>query len=262
MARKDFQYGLPGGRAYYRGKDAYAAQSFENETRQKLEGAVATANAGTFPPGMVMPFAGATTPDGWLLCDGSAVSRIAYAALFSSLGGTWGTGDGSSTFNVPDLRGRAIIGAGTGSGLTARTRGTQNIGEETHVLLTVELASHTHAVGTLVNATESSHTHGVGSFVNVAEAAHTHPVGLVSDGSVVGGNIQLGSSGNTYHFGASGTGNGSSGAGTSHNHTISGTSAAGSAHTHTIGGSSASAGSDTAHNNMQPSAVCTWIIKT
>jgi hypothetical protein len=73
--------------------------------------------------GVIQMFAGSTPPAGWLLCDGSAVSRTEYATLYAAIGDTWGAGDGSTTFNLPDLRGRAPIGAGTGSGLTARTLG-------------------------------------------------------------------------------------------------------------------------------------------
>ena len=86
--------------------------------------------------GMVQMFAGSTAPTGWLMCDGSAVSRTTYATLFSVIGTTWGSGDGSTTFNLPDLRGRAPVGAGTGSGLTARSLaakgGSQNIQAHTH----------------------------------------------------------------------------------------------------------------------------------
>lgn len=88
---------------------------------------------------------------GWLLCDGSAVSRATYATLFGKVGTTWGTGDGSTTFNVPDLRGRSPIGAGTGTaaGATAMTLGSQPTtgvgGEQTHTLTTPEIPAHTHA---------------------------------------------------------------------------------------------------------------------
>jgi microcystin-dependent protein len=64
--------------------------------------------------GMIFPYAGATAPTGFLLCDGAAVSRTTYADLFALIGTTYGAGDGSTTFNVPDLRGRFAIGAGTG----------------------------------------------------------------------------------------------------------------------------------------------------
>lgn len=73
--------------------------------------------------GMVQMFAGSTAPTGWLLCHGQAISRTDYATLFAAIGTTWGAGNGSTTFNVPDLRGRAPIGAGSGSGLTSRTLG-------------------------------------------------------------------------------------------------------------------------------------------
>jgi microcystin-dependent protein len=73
----------------------------------------------------------ATPPDGWFICNGSTASRTTYAALFAVIGTTFGSGDGSTTFNIPDFRGRTPIGSGTGSGLTPRTlAGT--VGAETH----------------------------------------------------------------------------------------------------------------------------------
>ena len=59
----------------------------------------------------------------YLLCNGQAVSRSTYSALFSAVSTTYGTGDGSSTFNLPDLQGRAPIGSGSGSGLSSRSVG-------------------------------------------------------------------------------------------------------------------------------------------
>ena len=90
-----------------------------------------TAVTFTAMAGIIQMFAGATPPTGWLVCDGSAISRTTYATLFAAIGTTWGSGDGSTTFNVPDLRGRMPMGAGTGSGLTARTLG-NTLGTETH----------------------------------------------------------------------------------------------------------------------------------
>ena len=63
--------------------------------------------------GMVTAFAMSSPPTGWLACDGSAVSRSTYSSLFSAIGTTWGAGDGSSTFNVPDLRGAFLRGTGS-----------------------------------------------------------------------------------------------------------------------------------------------------
>ncbi len=67
------------------------------------------------PPGAAMDFYGSSAPTGWLFCDGSAVSRTTYAALFTAIGTTYGSGNGSTTFNVPDRRHRVSIGAGAGA---------------------------------------------------------------------------------------------------------------------------------------------------
>jgi len=72
------------------------------------------------PPGVVTAYGAAAAPSGWLLCDGSAVSRTTFARLFAAIGTTFGVGDGSTTFNVPDLRQRFPLGvaaSGTGSTL-------------------------------------------------------------------------------------------------------------------------------------------------
>lgn len=63
--------------------------------------------------GMVIPYAGASAPSGWFLCQGQAVSRTTYAALFAVCSTYHGAGDGSSTFNLPDFRGRALVGIGS-----------------------------------------------------------------------------------------------------------------------------------------------------
>lgn len=65
------------------------------------------------PTGTVLPFAGSTAPQGWLLCDGSAINRTTYATLFAVTSTTYGTGDGSTTFNLPDMRGVFPRGQGT-----------------------------------------------------------------------------------------------------------------------------------------------------
>ncbi len=64
------------------------------------------------PPGVILQTAASVVPSGWLSCDGAAVSRTTYANLFALVGTTYGEGDGSTTFNVPDMRGRSIVGAG------------------------------------------------------------------------------------------------------------------------------------------------------
>lgn len=102
------------------------------------------------PIGVVLPFAGGAAPDGFLACDGAAVSRGVYAALFAVIGITYGAGDGVATFNLPDLRGRFPLGvatAGTGSTLGASGGA----------------IDHTHGIGTIEASDESEHTHGFAS---------------------------------------------------------------------------------------------------
>ena len=72
----------------------------------------------TFPAGIIIPFAGPAEniPDGWMLCDGSAVSRSEYANLYKAIGVCWGIGDGATTFNLPDLRGMFLRGVSGDSG--------------------------------------------------------------------------------------------------------------------------------------------------
>jgi microcystin-dependent protein len=97
----------------------------------------------TIPVGMLGYFSAAAAPAGWLLCDGSAVSRTTFAALFAYQGIVWGAGNGTTTFNVPDIRGRTLIGAGTGAGLSNR-QVAGLMGEENHLLTVAELAAHSH----------------------------------------------------------------------------------------------------------------------
>jgi microcystin-dependent protein len=125
------------------------------------------------PTGALVPYVGATAPDAqFLLCNGAAVSRSTYADLFAVCSTTYGAGDGSTTFNVPDLRGRMPMGAGTGAGLnatgtgaptgtaqTARTLG-QWFGEETHLLTGAESGTSVHGHGFTARASSAG-----GSFV-------------------------------------------------------------------------------------------------
>jgi hypothetical protein len=81
------------------------------------------------PVGSLISYAGATAPSGYLLCDGSAVSRTTYSDLFSVLSTTYGAGNGSTTFNLPDLRGRVPVGAGndgTAANNVSRTVGAKS----------------------------------------------------------------------------------------------------------------------------------------
>lgn len=77
------------------------------------------------PVGVVQAFAGATTPQGWLLCDGSAISRTDYAELYAVIGDTYGAGNGSTTFNLPNLVDKFVEGSATAG--TEKTAGLPNI---------------------------------------------------------------------------------------------------------------------------------------
>lgn len=190
-----------------------------NVTAAKLGPDVAT----TFtPPGVIWAYSASTAPSGWLLCDGSAISRTTYSALNTVYSGDsypYGSGNGTTTFNIPDLRGRIIggkddMGGSSASRLTSATitSGATTLGhsggEETHALTGTETQAHTHTYSGTVAA-----DHG-------AIAATSS-----------GGNFQA-----STEF---------------HTHTYSGTT---SGYTATGNGS--------AHNNVQPTLILNYIVKT
>ena len=94
-------------------------QTGTDATRAVTPASLASAASLFVPPGAVLPFAMAVTPSGWLAANGAAVSRTTYAALFAAIGTLYGVGDGSTTFNLPDLRGYFVRGSGTNSDGTA-----------------------------------------------------------------------------------------------------------------------------------------------
>lgn len=129
-----------------------------------------------FRPGMMIPYAGVAAPTGWLLADGSVVSQITYAALFAVCGTAFNIGgEPVGDFRLPNPISRSIMGAGITAGLTAVAIGEKK-GEETHVLLTTELATHNHGVTDPGhNHTQNAHTHTVTDPKhNHTQNAHTH----------------------------------------------------------------------------------------
>lgn len=101
-------------------------------------------SGGSVPVATILPFAGSVAPEGFMICDGAELLAADYADLFTAIGTTYGVGQAAGSFKLPDLRGRAPIGAGQGDGLTDRVIGTVG-GEETHQLSIDEMPYHEHA---------------------------------------------------------------------------------------------------------------------
>jgi microcystin-dependent protein len=185
-----------------------------------------------------------------MLCDGRPVLRGTYPELFGVVGTTYGVGDGSTTFNLPDLRSRTIIGAGPGSGtapalgagLTARTLNSSG-GEELHRLNTTEIPSHPHGVGSLANTTVGDHAHAISNNPSYpwlpAHDSSWQSVGI----PITSGPVFVAALLNTPNM------------------TYVGTTANGGAHGHTISGSTSPVGGDGLHENMPPWVAVSFIIK-
>lgn len=168
---------------------------------------------GLTPVGGGMPFFGAAAPDGYLLADGSAISRTTYARLFSVIGTTYGVGDGATTFNLPDLRQRFPLGkAASGTGNTLGATGGQIDHTHTGPSHTHTGPAHTHTVNPAVDTTGTNSTNETvtdqgadGSYplAVVADSGHTHDIDIPSTTSSSSGTGATGASGT----GATGGGN-------------------------------------------------------
>jgi microcystin-dependent protein len=130
------------------------------------------ASSGSTPSGTIHATAASAAPSGYLLCQGQEVSRITYATLFAAIGITYGEGNKSTTFNVPDGRNRSLIGSGTHAlGVTG--------GEETVKLTEGQMPEHTHE--------DEGHTHETegNSVVDSAPGAGTHKFGTAGENFVI-----------------------------------------------------------------------------
>ena len=209
--------------------------------------ATAAAQALNAPGDLI--FSAASARVGAVLCDGRAVSRSdpTYAALFAAIGTTYGTGDGSTTFNVPNYLGRTLVAAGQGAGLSNRALGS-TFGEETHSLSIYEMPSHTHGIS------DPGHGHGVSdpthghSFArNVASSGLGFTgvgVGVVNGSNIVVPYIATTAPSNIGYL------TGTNGAGTGISIQGSGTGVTAQAN-----------GNSGAHNVCQPSAVVNVFVK-
>ena len=108
--------------------------------------------------GFLSAWAAAVAPSGWLLCDGSAISRTTYSALFAVIGTTYGVGDNSTTFNIPNMKGKVVVGLDATQ--TEFDALAETGGEKKHVLTTAELAAHDHRVLSQTTTTVSDNCDG------------------------------------------------------------------------------------------------------
>lgn len=154
-------------------------------------------------PGIMGWTASSTAPTGWLTADGTAVSRTTYAGLFDAIGTTYGVGDGSTTFNLPNVRDRFPVGAGSTYALAATG------GAATHTLTTAQIPGHTHSI-----SSGGAHTHdgtyatGTGATGGVSDGVPTH-----NSTPSASQPFRVSSNGSHDHGGATG----SAGSGSSHN---------------------------------------------
>jgi microcystin-dependent protein len=209
------------------------------------------------PPGCLMPYAAGSAPGGWLLCDGSSYSRTTYSALFDVIGTQYGADDGS-TFKVPDLRSRFVIGRDSGDS-SFNTLG-ETGGSKTATLTTTELPSHSHTGTTASNGShthtgttdsDGTHSHGIN------DPGHSHslsPDESVSSG--VGSIVANRDQGTGTLTGSSFTGILINSAGA---HTHGFTTDSGGAHDHTF--TTNSTGSGNAFSIMNPYFALNYIIK-
>ena len=198
-------------------------------------------NAASLPAGTIVQWPGATAPANWLLCQGQAVSRTTYASLFAAIGVQYGAGDGTTTFNLPNLKGKVAVGLDS-SQTEFDTLG-ETGGAKTHTLSISEMPSHTHI--------QNSHTH-IQDAHNHTQNPHNHSTntgegyGAPRDAPSGGGD---GYKANYYTPGL----------------VINNTTATNNATTATNQATTATnqnTGGDGAHNNLQPYIVLNYIIKT
>ena len=211
------------------------------------------------PTGTIFDYAGAGDPPGWLPCDGRALSRTTYAALFAAIGTTWGAGDGRTTFNVPDLRRRVTVGSG-GQGTSALGASVGDTGgAESHQLTEPEMPRHTHPARIAYSA---EHTHNAGTLKTATNGEHKH---RLPARRAVGWGERKPQSYTSWAYWYAPTSlelanAARAGVAGSHAHNVQGRTGAAGSHTHGVGIDNTGAGH--AHPNLPPSAVVTKIIKT
>lgn len=131
-----------------------------------------------FPTGIVKAYAGSSAPAGYLLCDGSAVSRTTYDVLFALIGTTYGAGDGSTTFNVPNIKGKIIVGKDS-SDADVDTLG-ETGGAKTINIAHTHTHSHTHSISATSGGPSASSQSSNDVTNNFSNNGHTHTISVTS----------------------------------------------------------------------------------
>jgi len=150
-----------------------------------LDSAVSTAQTTAnraAPTGVVQAYLGTSAPTGWLLCNGDAVSRTGFAALFTLFGTRYGVGDNTTTFNLPDLRSRFIRGAADTASLSGSVAGADT---HTHTGSAISSGGHTHSYSGTVAETTSGIREVASGTLNTPQYAHTHTFSGVTSTSGV-----------------------------------------------------------------------------
>lgn len=212
-------------------------------------------------PGTLKDTFNAVAPNGWLVAAGQAVSRTAFAALFEHFGTTFGAGDGASTFNLPDLRGRVMVALDNQGGTDAGKLAAGNTlggsgGEETHTLTAAESGMPAHTPSASLGVQSADHVHSGNTGGQSASHTHVLPTGLIQNAP--GLFVQNSASGYNYTPINGGTDF------ASNDHTHAFTSGGVSAnHTHalTINGVAAQ-NAASSHNVMQPYILGYKIVRT
>lgn len=213
----------------------------------------------TVKPGTVVAYAGATAPEGWMLCDGSAISRTAYAGLFNAIGTNYGTGNGSTTFNLPDLRGRLILGdehmGGTPTNRLSLTLGIYDprlgilAGKAATTISVANMASHNHSfTGSSVSTSNQSHSH------TYYDAYYAESGGGGASSSNIRGHVSNTDYDNNFYWRTSSNAHSTSQSSIS-------TESASHSHTFTAQGTVGNTGSGAAFSIVNPGMVLNYIIK-
>lgn len=187
--------------------DLWGAQLNANwtalDTDLKAVSDVANASVGITPVGLVSPYAGETAPSKWVLCQGQAISRTTYSDLFTAIGTTYGVGDGSTTFNVPDLGGRVVAGkessatrltsgvSGVDGATLGAAGGNQNMHQHTHTATVTDPGHvHTTVAGQVGFSASGGSTQFVQGTTNTGSATTGISVSIANAGTGNSQNVQ------------------------------------------------------------------------